>query len=286
MLGNGQLGNAYDVAAWSGRLETRIYYNAVTVAEDSLGVRYGAYNAHARNRGPAVPLDDNTVNTLRDRYANNPNGINGPNHLSLQHSLGPSRNRLNIEDLNWGISVARYRRLGGDIIFTEANHPNRNPVQYSNLINPAANVNIQNGNWFYDSQEHNPNRFVGGRSNSTFLYLKTASVLFQEGSITLSEAMDVMAFVVADMVVSGEHSMPECMTTVVMAAENSPPWNNTALNIQNPEQVLVTWLQLVDNQTEQAMYRRTGNSLIQLLQNNNMDYKLFKVFEFIENSED
>lgn len=275
-LGGGMQGNQEQVAGWSGKLEASHFYNAVTVAEDSLGVRYGAYGHPARNRGAGEDLNDATATELRDRYANNPNGINGANHLALQNSLGPSRNRLNIQELGWGISVAQYRRLGGDLIFNEAHHPNRDPNQYSNLIQPAANVDITNGSWFHDSQEHNPDRFVGGRSNSTFLYLKTASILYQRGDISLADAMDVMAFVIADMVVSGEHSMPECMSTVVMAAENSPPWNATALNIQNPQQTLNTWLHLVDDGTEQAMYNRTRNALIAMLQANNMDYKLFK----------
>lgn len=260
---------------WLGKVESGVYYNAVTLPEDSLGIRYQSQNtAQARNRGQPTPLNDNTVTTLRNRWANGPNGQQ--QNLNLQNSLGPSRNRLNIQDTGWDVSVAQYRRLGGDIIFNEANHLNRNVNNYSNLITPAGQVNVTNPDWYYNSQTDNPGRFVGGRSNSTFLYMKAASVLFQHNQLTVAECLDVMAFVVADMVVSGEHSMPECMTTVVMASENSPPWNNTDLNIQNPEAVLDTWLHMVDDNTEQLMYDKARNGLIQLLQNNNMDYKLFK----------
>lgn len=180
--------------------------------------------------------------------------------------------------MGWDISVAQYRRLGGDSIFTEANHFNRDPAQYSNLIQPSTLVNVTNPNWYYDSQEHNPNRFVGGRSNSTLLYLKTASILFQQNHLNLDECLDVMAFVIADMVVSGEHSMPECMTSVVMAARYSPPWNGTALNLAAAQQILNVWLLLINGEVKQNMYNKTRQSLIDTIAPmNQLDTKLIKV---------
>ncbi len=256
---------------WCAQLVSRGYYNAVILAEDGLGIRYQIDPALGRNRGAAVGLDDATMATIRARYNQNDN-------LSYRNSLGPERNKINIEELGWKISVAQYRRLGGDAIFTEAYHLNRNPAQYSNLIQPSAFVNVTNPNWYYDSQQHNPNRFVGGRSNSTLLYLKTASILFQQNQLNLDECLDVMAFVIADMVVSGEHSMPECMTSVVMAARYSPPWNRTALNLAAAQQTLHVWLHLINSGVKQNMYNKTKQSLINLVAPmNQLDAKLIKV---------
>ncbi len=256
---------------WCAQLVSRGYYNAVILAEDGLGIRYQIDHALGRNRGAAVGLDDATMATIRIRYNQN-------NNLSYKNSLGPERNKINIQELGWDISVAQYRRLGGDSIFTEAIHFYRDPTRYSNLIQPSAFVDVTNPNWYYDSQQHNPNRFVGGRSNSTLLYLKTASILFQQNHLNLDECLDVMAFVIADMVVSGEHSMSECMTSVVMAARYSPPWNGTALNLTAAQQTLHVWLHLINSGVKKNMYNKTRQSLIDTVAPmNQWDVKLIKV---------
>jgi len=262
---------------WSGKLESEIYHKAVTVPEDSLGIRFQTADVpKARNRSKGKDLDDSTASDLKHRYENSPASTVGGNALSLEHSLGPSRGRINIEDLGWDISVAQYRRLGGDILFQEAAHPVRDLNHYSNKISPASAVDVENPNWYYDSQKDNPDRFVGGRSNSTFLYLKTASVLFQRAELTQEECLDVMAFVAADMVVSGEHSLPECMTTIVMAAENSPPWNATTLNVGSAVAALKSWLMMIDDSTLQTMRADARDALIAQLGKAPKDYKLLK----------
>lgn len=267
------------LSGWSGQLEAQSYYDAVTVAEDSLGIRFQSRDPlKARNRSHGRALNDAAVEELKARYENGPSG--GAD-LSLEHSLGPARNPLNIEDLDWGIAIAQYRRLGGDLIFAEAPHAAPHMANYSSDIAPAGQVDVTNPDWYYDSQKDRPDRFVGGRSNSTFLYLKTASALFSQQQLTVQECLDVMAFVVADMVVSGEHSLPECMTTVVMAAENSPPWNGEAINIAQPLAALKTWLLLVDDGTRNDMRATARDSLIQILGSGLNDFKLLKVLTIL-----
>lgn len=262
-----------NAGSWSAEADTMAFYQAVVLPEDSLGLR-GQNTTTDRNR-TAVPqvLDDTMMSTVRGRYtAGNP--------LDYAHSLGPARNPLNVSQLGWDVSVAPYRRLGGDSIFAEAPHPGRDPQQYSNRIQPPGAVDVTQHDWYQRGQEHNPDRFVGGRSNSTLNYMQTASRLFQDGRLTAPECLDVAAFVIADMVVSGEHSMQECMTTVAMVAQVSPPWNTQGhLLIAAPTETLRLWLGLVENATGQAMYQQTRQALVGLLRNQQAqpDFTLLKV---------
>jgi Domain of unknown function (DUF4157) len=246
---------------WSAELNSTVFYQAVVLPEDALGLRRQNTTTE-RNRG-AVPraLDDALMTDIVNRYtANTP--------ISYANALGPARNPLNIQDLGWNIVAASYRRLGGDSIFTEADHPNRDRRQYSNRIQPPGAVDVTNSSWYYASQEHNADRFVGGRSNSTLNYLQTASMLYQLNDLTLEECLDVAAFVIADMVVSGEHSMPECMTTVAMVAPASPPWSQHRANltIAQPTETLALWLRLVDQDTRRAIYDETVQALTTYLE--------------------
>ncbi|MDW4910541.1 DUF4157 domain-containing protein [Streptomyces sp. ADMS] len=215
-----------------------------------------------RNRGVPPVLDETLVATIRGRYEN-PDAAQ-----SYKSTLGPWRgDRLNMEDLKWGISVASYRRLGGDSIFTEQDHPDRNPNHYSPRIQSPDAVNYWEETWYTNAQRDNPDRFVGGRSNSTFNYMQTASWLYQKGRLTEAECLDLMAFVIADMVVSGEHSMQECMTTVAMVAPYSPPWHEakTGLRINAPTETLTLWLRLIETRTRRAMLDETRQSLVDQL---------------------
>jgi Domain of unknown function (DUF4157) len=260
---------------WSAELDSYEFYRAVVLSEDALGLRRQDTTTD-RNRGMPRQLDDALLAGIVNRYT-------AISPLSYGNALGPSRNPLNIQDLGWNIVVASYRRLGGDAIFTEAAHPGRNPARYSNVIQPPGAVDVTDPSWYFRSQEHNPDRFVGGRSNSTLLYMQTASMLYQLGNLTLAECLDVAAFVIADMVVSGEHSMPECMTTVAMVAPASPPWSQQAsLRIDQPTETLTLWLRLVDQGTRQAMYNETVQALTTYLANNSVyhnqfDFALLKV---------
>ncbi len=126
-----------------------------------------------------------------------------------------------------------------------------------------------------------PDRFVGGRSNSTGLYMSSATMLFHAGRLSIQDAADVLAFVIADMVVSGEHSMPECMTTVVMAAGSAEPWNATPLNLAAATPTLRAWLLLVNAATQQAMLAEARASLLRLLANPAPDPKMVKVLTML-----
>ncbi len=260
---------------WVGQLESWSYYQSMTVANDALGM--GVQNAHlprARNRDVGENLADQTFITVGNRYGQQ----NDPR--AQRNTLGPQRTRLNFSDVNGTLSVAPYRRLGGDAIFNEAQH--QNPGNYQNLLQPANNVNVNNVDWYYDQANAMPNRFVGGRSNSTKLYMGAATMLFHKNRLTLNEAKDVLAFVIADMVVSGEHSMPECMTTVTKVAGSSEPWTNTDVNLQNASGTLPTWLKLVNANTKNAMYQDARLKLLGLLGNLFHDDKLVKVFVILD----
>lgn len=214
-----------------------------------------------RNRGTPTALDETMANTVRGRYQDPDAGQN------YEHTLGPWRNRLNVEDLGWNITVEAYRRLGGDSIFTEAPHPTRNRANYSPDIQPPDAVDLGNHWWYTEAQNDNPERFVGGRSNSTLNYMQTSSWLFQNDCLTRDECLDLMAFVIADMVVSGEHSMQECMTTVLMVAPWSPPWDGAAgLLINTATATLTAWMQLIEAGTLQAMFDETKQSLADQLE--------------------
>ena len=264
---------ALATGSWSAEADTMAFYQAVVLPEDALGLR-GQNATTDRNRTAVPPmLDDTMMSTVRGRHtANNP--------LDYEHSLGPARNPLNVAELGWDVSVAPYRRLGGDSIFLEAPHAGRDPQQYSNRIQPPGAVNVTQPDWYNRAQEHNADRFVGGRSNSTLNYMQTASRLFQDGRLTVAECLDVAAFVIADMVVSGEHSMQECMTTVAMVAPVAPPWNTQGhLLIGAPTETLRLWLGLVENATGQAMFQQTRQALVALLRNPQAqpDFTLVKV---------
>jgi hypothetical protein len=260
---------------WAGNLESWSYYQSMTVPNEALGI--GVNNSdlpRARNRDLGKNLDDNTFNTIGTQYGQ----PNDPR--SMRNTLGTWRTRLNFSDVGSDIKVAPYRRLGGDGIFKEAHH--QNPGAYQNQIQPANNVDVNNVDWYYNQANSNPDRFVGGRSNSTKLYMGAATMLFHEGRLSLAEAMDVLAFVIADMVVSGEHSMPECMTTVAMVAGSSEPWTGTSVNLQNATSALKTWFKLVDDQTKNAMYVDARQKLFILLATIPPDSKLLKVFVILD----
>ena len=219
---------------WTGALESYAYHQSRTRFNEGLGMHLPQAGApEARNRGAQPALDDAKYNEIGARY-NNPADPN----RSYANTLGPARTRLNFHDdpagphqVGGDINVAPYRRLGGDSIFTEAAHPA--PAAYQNQLQPASAVNVNDPAWYHNQANAMPNRFVGGRSNSTGLYMSSATMLFHAGRLTLTDTADVLAFVIADMVVSGEHSMPECMTTVVMAAGSSsgPSGHNDSMKI-------------------------------------------------------
>ncbi|MCX4910487.1 DUF4157 domain-containing protein [Streptomyces sp. NBC_00878] len=251
------LGGAYLGVALTTHVEcdTESYYLAAVRPVLAVG------GTADRNRGTPPALDVTMTNTVRGRYQD-PQA-----EQSYEHTLGPWRNRLNIGDLGWDIAVEAYRRLGGDSIFTEAPHPDRDRAKYSPDIQPPAAVDLANYRWYTEAQNDNPDRFVGGRSNSTLNYMQTSSWLFQNGRLTRDECLDLMAFVIADMVVSGEHSMQERMTTVLMVAPWSPPWDGAAdLLINTATATLTAWLRLIETGTLEDMLHETERSLADQLQ--------------------
>ena len=166
--------------------------------------------------------------------------------------------------------------LGGVRI---GDHPH--PAPYQNQLQPASAVNVNDPAWYYQQANAAPDRFVGGRSNSTALYMSSATMLYHMGRLSLADAADVLAFVIADMVVSGEHSMPECMTTVVMAAGSAEPWTATPVNLAAPADTLSVWLQLVNDPTRGGMRTEARASLLRLLANPDPDPKLVKVLTML-----
>ena len=268
---------------WQGALESYSYHQSRTRINEGLGMHLpqGGQPA-ARNRGNGANLDDATFLQVANRY----NHGNGDPERGFGRTLGPHRTRLNFHDdpnaapqVGWDVSVAPYRRFGGDTIFNEAPHPL--PAPYQNQLQPAANVNVNNAPWYYNQANAMPNRFVGGRSNSTALYMSSATMLWQEGRLAQPDVFDILAFVIADMVVSGEHSMPECMTSVVMAAGSSEPWTNTPLNLAAATDTLSVWLLLVAPAIQQAMDAEARASLLRLLANPAADPKMVKVLTML-----
>ena len=245
-------------------------YNAIVLPNIAVG-HYGEKDMPViRNRDDNYQpgLDDTTLGEIRAR-------TQSVDHL--EYLLGPHQNGLNIRELGWPIFVSFHRRFGGDILFKEAFQPFQEPSGYTNLIPPGKDVNTKDPYWYYDLQRDSPGRFVAGRSNSTLNYIQTVTLLWSMGKITIQEAMDVIAFIVADMVVTGNHSMPECMMTVIRVADRVEPWANTKLNLQKPEQVLHTWLILVDDITRKDMLQNTHDALVNLISKEHKDYKLLKV---------
>jgi len=143
-------------------------------------------------------------------------------------------------------------------------------------------VNVEDPDWYHGQANNAPDRFVGGRSNSTLRYMAAATMLFHRGVLSLAQCKDVVAFVIADMVVSGEHSMPECMTTVVMAAAGAEPWAATGVHIAAPAATLQVWLALIDDATKQAMFGETRDRLRALLGNPGHDRKVLKVLAILD----
>ncbi|MFY1671330.1 DUF4157 domain-containing protein [Plantactinospora sp. WMMB334] len=249
---------------------TRGFFESVIAPADAQGpMGAGDDEARFRNRSPELPHDEAMLNIIRGR--------SDPTDLrSYHHTVGPWANRLNIKSLGWGVSVALYRRLGGDATFQEAQHDDRADF-YTPLIMPprlarpaarlgqstsARKVDASDPEWYLKELEHQPGRFVGGRSNSTLNYMQSASLLWQRKKMTSQECIDLIAFVIADMVVSGNHSMEECMTTVVMAAPVSPPWNRIlTLLISRPTPTLTLWLTLIDRHTIGSMRDETRETL-------------------------
>jgi hypothetical protein len=267
---------------WQGALESYAYHQSRTRINEALGMHLPEAGApEARNRGVNGNLDDATFALIGQRY----NSAGDPER-GYQRTLGPHRTRLNFHDdpnapqqVGWDVSVAAYRRLGGDSIFNEAPHPH--PAAYQNRLQPAAHVDVSNPAWYYNQANAMPGRFVGGRSNSTALYMSSATMLWYRGRLSAADVLDVLAFVIADMVVSGEHSMPECMTTVVMAAGSSEPWRNTPLNLAAAADTLSVWLRLVADPVQHAMEGEARASLLRLLANPHPDPKLVKVLTIL-----
>lgn len=106
--------------------------------------------------------------------------------------------------------------------------------------------------------------------------MSAATMLLHEGRLSFDETSDVMAFAIADMVVSGEHSLPECMTSVVMAAGSSQPWQDTPLNLSKETTPLTAWLHLVSPETRDEMRTEARTALLQLLANPTPDPKVVK----------
>jgi len=267
----------YRTYSWTGKLQSYAMYQASTRVSEGLG-QHITMDATKRNRGPAIPLNDETFEETQQRKVH---AASGTRALGYDRSIGPARSPVNIEDedLGWDINVAPYRRLGGDTIFQEAQ--GYRSGRYDNHIMPAHMVDVNDTDWYLQQQEDKPNRFVGGRSNSTQLYLQSATVLYHQGKLSISDAMDVMAFVIADMVVSGEHSMPECMTTLVMAAGTTEPWDKTPMNLEGPKQTMHAWLRLVNSSTKANMKADAENALWRMLADPDHDRRLVRLLGII-----
>jgi hypothetical protein len=256
--------------AWTASYETFAYHQGRTRVNEGVGMHLpGAGAPEKRNRGPILPVDDALFEKIRDLYTNAEDPERG-----YGRTVGPTRTRLNLHQAGWDVDVQAYRRLGGDAMFTEAAHPAPDP--YDGQLPPPSEVDVSDTNWYYDLTNAMPDRFVGGRSSSSALYLSAATMLLHEGRLSQDEASDLMAFVVADMVVSGEHSLPECMTSVVMAAGSTQPWQETPLNLSAKTPPLTAWLHLVDPETRNEMKTEARAALAQLLANPEPDQKLVK----------
>lgn len=263
--------NTFDTAinGEDSRIVDRIWYESVILAEDALGFYYQNDNARGRNRGLSPQLNDDMVKSIRERIGD------GSSPRDMIRTLGPWHSWLNIQELGWDIAVAPYRRLGGDAIFREADHLARDPGKYSPVIH--TDVDVKNPDWYYNEQKDNPIRFVGGRSNSTLGYLKSAAVLYHMGKLSFEECKDIIAFVVADMAVSGEHGMNECMTTVAITAQHVSPWNKIAFGAE--VETLTAWLKLVPAACKTSMYKEVCDriSAFKTITKENFDFLLFRI---------
>ncbi|TDD44737.1 hypothetical protein E1263_40130, partial [Kribbella antibiotica] len=246
---------------WTASFETFAYHQGRTRVNEGVGMQVrGAGTPEARNRGPSLAVDDVLFERIRDLYTN----AEAPERGYAQ-TLGPTRTRLNFREAGWDVNVPPYRRLGGDAMFTEAAHPE--PAPYSADLPAPATVDVSDPKWYRELTNAQPDRFVGGRSSSAALYMTAATMLIQEDRLAVDEAQDLMAFAVADMVASGEHSMPECMTSVVMAAGSAQPWQETPLNLSQPTPTLKAWLHLVSPETRDEMRTEARAALGQVLTN-------------------
>ncbi|MFB6726273.1 hypothetical protein ACFCV3_39250 [Kribbella sp. NPDC056345] len=259
-----------DAGAWSASFETFGYHQGRTRVNEGAGMHVpGAGTPEARNRGPRLAVDDVLFERIRDLYTN----VEDPER-GYARTLGPTRTRLNFNEAGWDVNIPPYRRLGGDAMFTEAAHPE--PAPYDANLPVPGTVDVNDPNWYYDVTNAMPDRFVGGRSSSSTLYMTAATMLVHEDRLALDEAQDLMAFAVADMVVSGEHSMPECMTPVVLAASSSQPWQETPLNISKATPSLTAWMHLVSPETRNEMRTEARAALQQVLENPAPDPKVVK----------
>lgn len=256
--------------AWTATYETFAYHQGLTRVNEGMGMHLpGAGAPEKRNRGRSLPVDDALFDQIRELY----NNAVAPERGYAQ-TLGPTRTRLNFNQAGWDVNVQPYRRLGGDAMFTEAAHPA--PEPYNGKLPPPSTVDVSDTNWYYELTNAMPDRFVGGRSSSAALYMSAATMLLHEDRLSFDETSDVMAFAIADMVVSGEHSLPECMTSVVMAAGSSQPWQDTPLNLSQETTPLNAWLHLVSPATRDEMRTEARTALLQLLQNPTPDLKVVK----------
>ncbi|MFC9693448.1 hypothetical protein ACFTSF_33165 [Kribbella sp. NPDC056951] len=259
-----------DAGDWNASFETFGYHQGRTRVNEGVGMQVaGAGTPEARNRGPRLAVDDVLFERIRDTY----NNVEDPER-GYARTLGPTRTRLNFNEAGWDVNVPPYRRLGGDAMFTEAEHPE--PAPYDANLPVPGTVDVSNPNWYYDATNSMPDRFVGGRSSSSTLYMTAATMLVHEDRLELDEAKDLMAFAVADMVASGEHSMPECMTPVVLAAGSSEPWKETPLNISKETPPLTAWMHLVSPETRNEMRTEARAALQQVLENPAPDPQMVK----------
>jgi hypothetical protein len=254
---------------------TQNFYQVRVVPEDHLGLHVaGGDTQRARNRDPQPALNDARFQLLQTRM----NNLNTP----LKSAMGPWRagNTWNGEQLGLNVKIAEYRRLGGDIAFQEAPHALAAP--YNPSLASSGNTDVTNPDWYFNTQAAMAGRFVGGRSNSTLGYMSTGTLLFHQGLLTMEQAKDILAFVIADMVVSGEHSMPECMVTVLQAGAGMAPWKNTGLHVPNAQTALYAWLRLVNAGSKNAMKAQTRQLLVNALRARNWNYELIRVLTILD----
>ncbi len=254
-------------------IEGDVYYQSVTLLNDRM--------IGSRNRTNTAKYDDALVDRIRAQYENPP--VPGqPERLAREYSLGPNRNRMNFEQVGLDLKVAPYRRLGGDILFTEKNPGSKDERKYNSLINIKPDVEGHRDDWYDLEQATKANRFVGGRSNSTLAYMQTVTMLYLAGKgLSIEDCKEVMAFVIADMVVSGEHSMPECMTTVLVAGRDVEPWKGIISPLGSSVETIFAWLRLVKSGVKARMGIKAYGCLARALENDWWDYKLIKAFTIL-----
>lgn len=254
-------------------IESDIYYQSVTLLNDRM--------IGSRNRISTAKYDDALVDRIRVQYETPP-APGQPIRLAREYSLGPNRNRMNFEQAGLDLKVAPYRRLGGDTLFTEKNPGSKDERRYNSRINIEPDIEGHRDDWYDLEQDTKANRFVGGRSNSTLAYMQTVTMLYLAGEgLTKEDCKEVMAFVIADMVVSGEHSMPECMTTVLVAGRDVEPWKGIISSLGSSVETIIAWLCLVHSDVKRSMMVKAYGCLKSSLENDWWDYKLIKAFTIL-----